>query len=302
MIANIKRGNSFSALVNYVLKEEKDAKVLSIDGLRILDKQSVIDSFSIQAQLNTRLSKPVGHISLSFSPEDRNWLTDALMLRIAKEYMEKMNIKNTQSLLVKHNDTLHPHLHLVYNVVSNNGKTISDKQERMRSLRVCKDLSLKYELYGIQGKQSVNRMQLKEPDATKYHIYDSLRDVVDLCNSWDELKHELAKEGITTFFIYRGNTSEIQGVCFEANGYCFNGSKIDREFSYSKIDAMLNSSNWEYSILEDNEVDNKQDNELEEDYAIGSSLVSAILSASSENESNSNNEENEEQPKRRRRR
>lgn len=77
MIANIKRGNSFSALVNYVLKEEKDAKVLSIDGLRILDKQSVIDSFSIQAQLNTRLSKPVGHISLSFSPEDRNWLTDA---------------------------------------------------------------------------------------------------------------------------------------------------------------------------------------------------------------------------------
>lgn len=301
MIANIKQGNSFSALINYVLKEKKDAKVLSIDGLRTLNKQSLIDSFNTQALLKPSLSKPVGHISLSFSPEDRDWLTDALMLKIAKEYMDKMNIKNTQSLIVKHNDTLHPHLHLVYNRIAENGKTISDKQERMRSLKVCEDLSAKYELRGIQGKQNVNRERLKEPDATKYHIYDTLKMVVDVCNSWEELKEELAKEGITTSFTYRGNTKDIQGVCFEANGYCFNGSKIDRDFSYTKIDAMLNSHNWEYSILEYNMLDNKQDYDLEEGFSIGSSLVSIILSASTGNDNDSENQE-EEQPKRKRRR
>lgn len=301
MIANIKQGNSFSALVNYVLKEEKDAKVLSIDGLRALNKQSLIDSFNTQALLKPSLSKPVGHISLSFSPEDRDWLTDALMLKIAKEYMDKMNIKNTQSLIVKHNDTLHPHLHLVYNRITNNGKTISDKQERMRSLKVCEDLSAKYELRGIQGKQNVNRERLKEPDTTKYHIYDTLRMVVDVCDSWEELKEELEKEGITTSFTCRGNTTDIQGVCFEANGYRFNGSKIDRDFSYTKIDAMLNSNNWEYSMFEQQGVENKQDLELDEDFSIGSSLVSSILSASAMSDNNFENQE-EEQPKRRRRR
>ena len=35
------------------------------------------------------------------------------------------------------------------------------------------------------------------------------------------------------------STSEVQGVVFSMNGYHFNGSKVDRRFSYSKIDAAL---------------------------------------------------------------
>ena len=37
----------------------------------------------------------------------------------------------------------------------------------------------------------------------------------------------------------KGQTSEVQGVVFSMNGYHFNGSKVDRRFSYSKIDAAL---------------------------------------------------------------
>ena len=39
-------------------------------------------------------------------------------------------------------------------------------------------------------------------------------------------------------------TTEIQGVIFTMNGYRFNGSKVDRQFSYSKIDAALNRNNY----------------------------------------------------------
>ena len=38
-------------------------------------------------------------------------------------------------------------------------------------------------------------------------------------------------------FKYKGWTDGIQGVVFGKNGYSFNGSKIDRQFSYSKIAA-----------------------------------------------------------------
>lgn len=41
-------------------------------------------------------------------------------------------------------------------------------------------------------------------------------------------------------FKYKGWTDGIQGVVFGKNGYSFNGSKIDRQFSYSKIAAVLN--------------------------------------------------------------
>ena len=40
-------------------------------------------------------------------------------------------------------------------------------------------------------------------------------------------------------FKNNGNTGEVQGIRFEKNGYTFNGSKIDRQFSYSKINYQL---------------------------------------------------------------
>jgi hypothetical protein len=53
----------------------------------------------------------------------------------------------------------------------------------------------------------------------------------------------LQKSGITTDFKYNGNTTEVQGIKFGKNGYEFSGSKIDRQFSYSKIDYQLQQNN-----------------------------------------------------------
>lgn len=40
-------------------------------------------------------------------------------------------------------------------------------------------------------------------------------------------------------FKYKGNSDEVQGIVFIMNGYSFSGSKIDRQFSYSKIETAL---------------------------------------------------------------
>ena len=49
--------------------------------------------------------------------------------------------------------------------------------------------------------------------------------------------------GIDVRFKYKGKTNEVQGIVFTKNGYHFNGSKIDRNFSYSKINKSLNGNN-----------------------------------------------------------
>lgn len=55
----------------------------------------------------------------------------------------------------------------------------------------------------------------------------------------------LKRQGVEVHFSHRGQTNEIQGVVFTKNGYRFNGSKVDKRFSYSKIDAALQCNRYE---------------------------------------------------------
>ena len=165
------------------------------------------------------------------------------MIQISKEYMEKMGIRDTQYIIGRHYDKEHPHVHIAFNRVDNNGRTISDKNDRYRSERICKELTRKYGLYFANGKEQVKTHRLKEPDKTRYEIYQVLKREVAQCSNWTTLLKRLKAEGIDVRFKYKGNTNEVQGIIFTKNGYHFNGSKIDRSFSYSKIDKALNGYN-----------------------------------------------------------
>jgi len=246
MVAKIVKGQSFKGVINYVLDKAKQTEILAVEGLRLKSHESVIRSFDIQARMNPNVSKTVGHISLDFSAQDKDKLTNAKMVQIAKDYMEKMGIVNTQYIIGRHHDKEHPHIHLVFNRVDNNGKTISDKNDRYRSEKICKELTEKYGLYFAEGKENVKRHRLKEPDKTKYEIYDALKAAVAKCKNWKELDKELKRQGISMSFKYKGNANEVQGIRFEKKGYTFNGSKIDRQFSFSKIDYQLNRNEREY--------------------------------------------------------
>ena len=239
MIAKIVKGGGFKGVVNYILDREKDAKILVCDGLFAEDKDTIAMSFEAQSKMNPMVTKPVGHISLAFHKEDEHRLTDRAMAGIALEYLRKMGITDTQILIVRHFDKEHPHVHIAFNRIANNGRTITDRNERIRSARICKELTRKYNLYFADGKEQVKRHRLKEPDKTKYELYSILKEEVSRCRNWNILAANLEKQGVEMRFKYKGKSDEVQGVVFIMNGYSFSGSKIDRQFSYSKIDAAL---------------------------------------------------------------
>jgi hypothetical protein len=243
MVAKIVKGKGFKGVVNYILDKAKQTELLAAEGVRHKSRESIIRSFVAQASLNPKVSKSVCHISLDFSAQDKEKLTNTKVIQIAKEYLLKMGITNTQYIIGRHHDKEHPHIHIVFNRIDNNGKTITDKNDRYRSEKVCKELTEKHGLYFAQGKENVKVHRLKEPDKTKYEIYDALQSAVAKSKNWNELMKELKKSGITTDFKYNGNTNEVQGIKFGKNGYEFSGSKIDRQFSYSKIDYQLKQNN-----------------------------------------------------------
>ena len=239
MIAKIVRGASFRGCVQYVTGKD-NATVLASDGVLLGSVNEIADSFEYQRQLNPRVSKHVGHIALSFKPEDKDKLTDEMMTKIAMEYMELMGIKDTQFLLVRHHNTANPHCHLVYNRVDNNGKTISDKMERRRSEKVVKQLKDKYGLTYSDGKGQTRTERLHYTERTKFEIQNAVKTALQVSRTWQQFTDRLKQQGVEVEFKRRrGNDNVIEGITFIKDGVRFKGSQIGRPFTYAKLNEKL---------------------------------------------------------------
>ena len=182
----------------------------------------------------------MGHIALSFKPEDKDRLTDEMMTKIAREYMELMGIRDTQFLLVRHHNTSNPHCHLVYNRVDNNGKTISDKMERRRSEKVVKQLKDKYGLTYSDGKGQTRTERLYYTERTKFEVKNVVKTALVSSKNWRDFTRRLQQRGVEVEFKRRrGNDDVIEGITFIKDGVRFKGSQIGRQFSYVKLNERL---------------------------------------------------------------
>ena len=248
MIGKQTKGTSFGGCIRYVLKEEK-SKLLEAVGVDGTPEQ-MAEQFELQALLNDKVKNIVGHTSLNFSPEDGKRLKsdDALMLQIAHDYMKLMGIENTQYIIARHIDREHPHCHIVFNRVDNDGKTIRDKNDFRRNEKACKMLTAKYRLYFANGKEHIKEERLRPYDRAKHEIYKALKEELPKVQNWTDLKDALADRDIDMKFKVSRTTREIQGVKFEYNGFSFSGSKVSREFSYLNIDNRLEQNAWESSF------------------------------------------------------
>ena len=107
---------------------------------------------------------------------------------------------------------------------------------RLANAKVCRELIEKHGLYLAPGKDDVRRERLREPDKSKYEIYDAIKKCLPQCVGWKGLEKRLGEQGIGVRYKYCGNTDRKQGVLFSKNGFEFSGSKIDRAFSFTKLD------------------------------------------------------------------
>ncbi len=243
MIAKIVKGASFRGCVQYVTGKD-EAKILASDGVLLGSVGNIADSFEYQRGLNPRCSKPVGHIALSFKPEDKDKLTDEMMAKIAREYMELMGVKDTQFILVRHHNTANPHCHLVYNRVDNNGKIISDKFERKRSEKIVKYLKDKYGLTYSDGKGQTKTERLHYTERTKFEIQNAVKTALQASKTWQQFTDGLKRLGVEVEFKRRrGCNDVIEGITFIKDGVRFKGSQIGRQFTYAKLNEISREAN-----------------------------------------------------------
>ena len=237
MIGKLKKGSSFGGCIRYVTGKD-EAKIIASDGVLLGTNAEMAQSFELQRQLNPRIKKPVGHIALSFKPEDKPRLTDEFMTKIALEYMQMMCITDTQFIIVRHHNTDNPHCHIVYNRINNEGKLISEAHDYRRNEQVTKALKSKYGLTYGTDKSKTNTLKLRNAERAKYEIHNAVNDALKVADSWQKFKSELEKRGVHLELVYKDKErSKVQVIRFCKDGYSFKGTQISRDYSFGKLNA-----------------------------------------------------------------
>ncbi len=239
MISKVVIGRTFYGACRYICMDKKRALVLDSEGVRDYDYKLMAKDFELQQSLRPTLTKAVFHGIISFYPGEK--IEDKMMVEIAREYLAEMKITDTQFAAVKHIDKNHLHVHILANLVNNNGGAIKDNWIGLRGKKVAQKLTKRYGLKEAVSKNlSLTNLQaLNEREANRYIIYQAILDKLQLCRSLTDLKEKLAKEKIEILYKYKGQTKELQGISFKIGGYKYKGSEIDRKFSINNLQKIL---------------------------------------------------------------
>lgn len=157
MIAKIGRGsNLYGALAYNQLKVEKENGQILFTNRMIETPNGLYSvaqlarSFEPYLIANRNTEKPILHISLNPDPKDT--VSDEKFKLMAQDYMQELGYGAQPFVVFKHTDIDRTHIHIVSVCVDEEGKKISDKFEKRRSMNVCRELENKYGLISATEK------------------------------------------------------------------------------------------------------------------------------------------------------
>ena len=225
----------FGGIVNYAndqKNKKKSATLLAHEGVCAISNKTIADSFQIQASMRPKVKSPVKHVSLAFLPNEG----DALMVEIARKWMERMGIRNTQYIIARHHDTKHPHCHLVFNRIDNDGNLIPDSNERIRSAKICRALTEEYGLYlAPKNSKARNKSRLRPHQLRKHNLRSAALDALAESHSWKDFLSALKVRNIDIRFNRSQASGNVRGISFSQDGISLAGSTLDRDLSFITV-------------------------------------------------------------------
>lgn len=234
MISKPVPAHSFYHTCRYIMNKQ-GAEVILMEGVRGHDYKLMAADFERQQQLRPGKEVACFHSIVSFHPSEKP--SDELMKIIVQEYLQQLGIVNTQYAVCKHTDKAHLHLHVVANMVNNDGKAISDSWIGLRGKKIAQELTLRHELVPAHEKNlSLTHTEaMNGLEATKYKIFQIITEQLPQARSIEGLELILRKHGVDTLYKFKSQTREVQGISFKLGEYNFKGSSIDRKFSFGNL-------------------------------------------------------------------
>ena len=226
---------------NWIEGNDKSKRHFKALARQVADDLS--QQFNAQSALNDNIKKTTGHIALSFSPKDAERLKDDdYWLLIAKEYMNQMDITDTQWVFTLHLDTNAPHGHLAYNRVRFDGSVINSKNERYRSQKIAREIS---EQYGLTpaGEAPRHAESLVPPQREYAKMRILAIEALSQSCTMEEFQSQLKRRGIEMRLSQHSGKGAGYGISYSMGDCTAKGSKLDRtKLSYARVERTLSQN------------------------------------------------------------
>lgn len=263
MRVKILAANSFRATTAYVLGATKEQKpeVLFCKGIEFSKEEAMAISRGLFSKKQIRniakyvgcsfdtqaachpLPKPVRHYILTFPPSDSERLRDNEELKkIVRAYMYEAGIIDTQYMAVRHHNTAHPHVHLIFNPINDNAEVISESRQFKNNESICKKITKDWGLNFSKPRNFKNSALNKLPkhDRPKVIMRVEVEKALDNTGNIYEMREFLNSRHII-MTIHQKNNGEIYGLSYHYDDpkgrlSChFKSSQLSRSLSFEKI-------------------------------------------------------------------
>ena len=205
MIGNVTCGASFSGLGTYLMKDPDRVAWTRTRHLASRDVREVVHEMRATANLSSRCMKPVYHVSLSFAAEDQP--TSAHMEAACDAVLQDLGLQEHQVQMVAHNDTAHPHVHMMINRVHpETGKAWSRSHDYRKIEHTLRRLEKQHGYRRVETRadrsQTLRSGEVREAYRTgEVPFVWLVREVageaqVSRANSWGHLARRLQKAGL----------------------------------------------------------------------------------------------------------
>ena len=162
-------GKSFRGCISYCLEDKllsskevafkNRAEVIMFNNC-FGNKHELLQQFNEVRQLNSKLSKPVLHITLSLAPNEK--LDKGTLSKMIEDCAKSFEFENNQFLAVTHFDTIHQHLHIVVNRIGFDKKTLSDSNNYKKIASYCREMEQKYNLQKVLSPRKFLSKELRQ--------------------------------------------------------------------------------------------------------------------------------------------
>ncbi len=245
MIGKVIIGKSFKGCISYCLNDKlqvtgkEDEQVMQGRAETLLfnkcqgTAKKLTQQFQEVRLLNTKVSKPVLHITLSLAQGEK--LHKDQLMEICESCAKEMGFEKNQYIAVHHLDTSHQHLHIVANRIGFDGKTWNDSNNYKRIADFCRKMEKQYGLQQVLSPKkflSKERQQLPRFDSRKQAMKIAIGQAILKSTNLDQFTSQVDAKGL--------QVTKSRGISFsDSKGVNVKGSDIG--YSLASIEKLLKS-------------------------------------------------------------
>ncbi len=228
MVAVIHSGSSLRRALNYNEQKVQQEAAVCIAAVNYpkdaedLKFHQKLNRLQNQAALNVRTRVNSVHISLNFDPSEK-FSTEKLK-EISYEYLQKIGFANQPYLLYQHNDSGHPHVHIVTTNIKSDGKRIElHNLGKNQSEKARKEIEILHSLVKAEDiKKQPYKLKAISLQKVQYGKLDSRRAIAKVL------------EGVLNNYRYT-SLHELNVVLKQYNVYADKGTEQSRTYQHKGL-------------------------------------------------------------------